>query len=256
MFSWRHIPPMVFTAGAMFAGFYSLIEASKGHYLLAAQMIMLSMILDGFDGNVARLMRSTSKFGAEFDTYVDILSFGIAPAFLAYQCALHDYGIWGLILSSAIVFSGMSRLSRFRLVDPFRGQQGFLGLPITVNAAWIALCVYMIESRAWFLDPEDLTHGPIAAVLWGCSTALIILQISTFHYQKPSKSWAFFVPSVVLVVVLLIEPEEFGPAAALMMALYGLYYAFISFWMPRKSVRTVVAEGSEEEEDPITLKKS
>ena len=87
---------MAFTAAAMFAGFYSLIHSANGHFLAASQMIMLALILDGFDGNVARLLKSTSKFGGEFDTFVDILAFGIAPAFLAYQTALHEYGVWGL----------------------------------------------------------------------------------------------------------------------------------------------------------------
>lgn len=237
MISWRYFPPMAFTAAAMFSGFFSIIQAANGHYLAAAQMIMLSMILDGFDGNVARLLKAQSKFGGEFDTYVDILSFGIAPAFLAYKTGLHEYGVWGLILASAIIFSGMTRLSRFRLVDPFRGQKGFLGLPITVNAGWIALTTYIIESKFTFLDfvldREDFTHGPVAVTLWGCVTLLILLQVSTFRYQKPSKSWLFFVPSTIMVAMLLVDPEEFGPVVALIMSVYALYFAFISFWLPK-----------------------
>jgi CDP-diacylglycerol--serine O-phosphatidyltransferase len=257
MISWRYFPPMAFTAAAMFAGLFSLIQAAQGQYLLAAQMIMLALILDGFDGNLARLLRSTSKFGAEFDTFVDILAFGIAPAFLAYQTGLHAYGVWGLILTSAIVFSGMARLSRFRLVDPFRGQQGFLGLPITINASWIALTTYLVESNAWFLAREDYTHGKVAMVLWGCSTALIILQVSTFRYGKPSKSWAMFIPGVVLVLTLLLEPEKLGPVAAAVMCLYALYYAFVSFWLPTPPRRLLVDdEDVLDEDDSFTLKKS
>ena len=245
---------MAFTAAAMFAGFYSLIHSANGHFLAASQMIMLALILDGFDGNVARLLKSTSKFGGEFDTFVDILAFGIAPAFLAYQTALHEYGVWGLFLSSTIVFSGMSRLSRFRLVDPFRGQHGFLGLPITINASWIALTTYLVERQAWFFGPEDYTHGPVAMVLWGCSTALIILQVSTFRYGKPTKSWWFFIPGVCMVVTLLVEPEEFGPVAALVMAIYALFYAFISFWLPKHEPLTSSAEL--DAEYPVPGKKS
>jgi CDP-diacylglycerol---serine O-phosphatidyltransferase len=246
---------MAFTAAAMFAGFYSLIHAANGHFLAASQMIMLALILDGFDGNVARLLKSTSKFGGEFDTFVDILAFGIAPAFLAYQTALHDYGVWGLMLASAIIFSGMSRLSRFRLVDPFRGQKGFLGLPITVNASWIALTTYLVERQAWFFNREDYTHGPVAMVLWGCTTALIILQVSTFRYGKPTKSWAFFVPGVCMVVTLLVEPEEFGPVAAMVMALYAIYYAFISFWLPKTEALALPADSGLDEDEPVPAKK-
>jgi len=213
----------------MLAGFFSIIQAASGHYLVSAQLIMLSMSLDGFDGNIARLLKGTSKFGGEFDTYVDIMSFGIAPALLSYWYVLHDQGWMGLLLCSAMVLSGMTRLSRFRIADPFRGLHGYVGLPITVNAGWIALLVYIVETQgaAWL----SLQHGPVAVMAWTVSVLFLLLQVSNFHYTKPAKHWIFIMPSALLILMMFLDMKV-GAAAAAGMCLYGLFYAFVSPFLP------------------------
>ena len=89
-FNWRQIIPTLFTLAAMLCGFFSILFALEGelYYLLSAQFIMLAMILDGIDGKVARMLKGTTAFGAELDTYVDMMAFGLAPAILIYQVAL------------------------------------------------------------------------------------------------------------------------------------------------------------------------
>ena len=241
MNSWRQIIPMCFTVGAMLAGFISILKAASGEYFDAAQLIMLSMILDGFDGNIARRLNGTSKFGAEFDTFVDIMSFGIAPALLAYQAVLHEFGVFGLMLASAMVLSGMWRLSRFRLVDPHRGLKGFLGLPITVNAAWVALVVYMAELSEFF----SLFEGWSATLAWGCSSLMIFLQVSHLHYGKPTKHWLFFIPGTGVVLGLFMH-HHIGLACATGLCLYGLFYAFVSPFLPKTDV--LLDEDGDEEE--------
>ena len=131
----------------MLAGFYCIVACATGHYMVAAQLIMLSMILDGLDGNLARLLKGTSQFGAELDTYVDMTSFGVAPALLAYLVVLKDFGFLGMLLASSIVLSGVIRLSRFRVIDPYRGQRGYQGLPITVNAIWLNTGISISSSK-------------------------------------------------------------------------------------------------------------
>ena len=239
--SWRQAIPTFVTILAMLAGFISILKAASGEYFDAAQLIMLSMILDGFDGNIARKLKGTSQFGAEFDTFVDIMSFGIAPALLAYQAVLHEFGVFGLMLSSAIVLSGMWRLSRFRLVDPHRGMKGFLGLPITVNAAWVALVVYMAELSETF----SLFEGWTATLAWGCSSLMILLQVSHLHYGKPMKHWIFFIPGAAVVLGLFMH-NHIGLACAAGMCIYGLFYAFVSPFLPKTEV--LLEEDGEEEE--------
>ena len=126
-----------------------MIAAASGNYMMAAQLILLSLFLDGIDGALARLLKASSTIGAELDTFVDMTSFGLAPAFLMYQVALKELGLVGLGMAFAIVLSGGYRLSRFRAVDPYRGQHGYLGLPITVAAATMACFVIAVEKAKW-----------------------------------------------------------------------------------------------------------
>ena len=132
----RQMLPCLCTFAALGAGVGSLLAAGAGSYLLSAQLILVSLILDGLDGTLARLLHGQTSFGAELDTFVDITSFGIAPAVLLYfhPGGLENVPVWGVVLACLYVMSGAARLSRFRVVDPYRGQRGYLGLPITTAA--------------------------------------------------------------------------------------------------------------------------
>ena len=150
--------PTLVTVLAFVAGFLAIIHVLQGEFLTAAKLIMLSMLLDGLDGNLARRLKGSSPFGAEMDTYVDLISFGLAPALMAYWSVLKGFGVFGLVLATAMVLSGMLRLARFKVVDPFRGQRGFLGLPITVNGGFLASVFYIVETRK-IVGPEFLREG-------------------------------------------------------------------------------------------------
>jgi len=244
----RQVIPFCFTAAALLAGFFSILKSVTGDYLQAAQFIMLAMALDGLDGNVARWLKGTSQFGAEMDTFVDLTSFGIAPAVLVYQLVFKEYHFWGLLMVSAIVLSGTMRLSRFRTVDPHRGQKGFLGLPITVCAGWMALFVFISESGLFDETWVSLHHGIFAAFVWTCTVAMLILQVSQVHYHKPTKELIFFLPSLCLIGFLFMK-VHIGAAAALAMCAYGFAYAFISPFVPRHHM---TMEESEEDE-PVSI---
>lgn len=252
---WRRDIPLLCTIAAMLAGFYSIICAAEGRFMLSAQMIMLSMILDGLDGNLARLLRGTSTLGADLDTFVDVISFGVAPAFLAYQAALHSFGLWGLGLSSAVVVSGAYRLARFRVVDPFRGQRGYLGLPITVNAGWLAMFVFATESDLLAGVGFSLEEGPLASLAWTCTVVFVLLQVSHLRYAKPTKTpIAFFTCSVF--VVLLFLKVQIAVASALAICMGLFFYAVVSPFLPRP-VETPDLELDEgEDEEPVTVSHS
>lgn len=250
MSHWRVLIPMIVSCGAMLAGFASIImgaEKTEASFLIAAQLIMLSMILDGFDGNIARLIKGTSKFGGEFDTYVDIMSFGVAPALLSYWTVMHNFGTLGLLFSASILLSGMMRLSRFRVMDDDRGMRGYTGLPITVNAAWVALILYIVLSGHVGLGIEDLRSGIFSVVVWSISAALVILQVSNVQYSKPTKHWIFIIPSAILILGLFLDLHV-GAICAIGMCAYGLFYAFVSPLLPRKQV--IIDLDEEFNEDP------
>jgi CDP-diacylglycerol--serine O-phosphatidyltransferase len=250
--TFKQVVPSLFTSAAMLAGFSSMLASAEGEFILAAQLILVSMILDGIDGTLARLLRAESKFGAELDTYVDMTSFGLAPAFLLYELILKNEGFLGLMMVSAIVLSGVFRLSRFRVVDPFRGQHGYLGLPITTAAGWITTFVVATQNASVNQVWLSLEHGPIATLFWISTLIMIVLQISLVHYSKPTKNPLVFIPFTVFLILLFLN----GPIAigsALILALYSFWFAFVSplFHRPQPTMSTV--EEDDEEEDPVTI---
>lgn len=247
----RQVIPNLFTLAAMLAGFFSILESASGDFLQAAQLIMVSMVLDGLDGTMARALKGESKIGSELDTFVDMTSFGLAPAVLAYEMVLKDFGIQGVLIASAVVLSGVYRLSRFRVIDPHRGQRGFLGMPITVNGGWIAMWVYVTQSGV--LDEEwfNLHKGPLAVFVWTCVLAFTVLQVSHIRYSKPTKDPLFLVPCI-LMVSLLFLGVHVGAVGALAMCSYAFLYAFVSPFIHRRHTLVVVEE-EEDEEEPVEV---
>ena len=225
----RRFVPCSCTFLALCAGMGSILAAGQGNVLLSAQLILVSLILDGLDGTLARLLRGQTVFGAELDTFVDITSFGIAPAVLLYfyPGGLQTVPALGLALAFLYVMSGAARLSRFRAVDPYRGQRGFLGLPITTAAGFLASYLIALESPwASRVPLLSLREGPVAAGFWVATLLMLVLQVSRIRYSKPTKNPKVLIPFMVCVVMLFI-PAVAIYSAAVMFA-YGVWFAFIS----------------------------
>ncbi|HMP74331.1 MAG TPA: CDP-alcohol phosphatidyltransferase family protein [Kiritimatiellia bacterium] len=243
------IPNMI-TAAALMVSFAAIVAASHHAYLLSAQLMMLVLILDGLDGFTARMLRCTSAFGAELDTFVDHTAFGLVPAYLIFQILVPEQPFWGWTLALATVMSGASRLARFRVVDPYRGQMGYLGLPITVNAGWVAMMVLITESGILGSYDVSLGNGIWALLAWGCSAIFLVLQVSYVRYGKPTKTPYVFVGGVVCVALLFFRVEV-QVGSALMLIAFGLYYAFISPIVapPKPPPPSSVDEDDEDEDD-------
>lgn len=248
----RSLLPFLFTYAAMLAGVSSLVAAADGALFLSAKLIMLSMILDGLDGHVARLLKRTTDFGAELDTFVDMVSFGVAPAFLAWQAALHEFGALGLILVFMMVSSGASRLARFRLVNPDRGQKGYTGLPITVLAGWLSMVVLIVESGLLDVDWVSLTNGPVATLAWTVAAMFTLLQVSEVHYGKPTKAPVIFAVCG-LAVAFLFLTQELAVASALGICAGMFFYGFISPYLPRHEEFLELDIDDGEDEEPIPV---
>ncbi len=213
--------PTLCTLAAMLCGFFSLLLALEGkpYYLLSAQFIMLAMILDGLDGVLARRLNGSSEFGAELDTYVDMTAFGLAPAVLIYQVTLQNYDVvWRVLMTSLVVLSGVVRLARFKVKDPERGQGGYMSLPITACGGWVAIFVFLSETRSFSLD-----RGPLAVIFIAGVLVMITLQISNVRYPKPTKAMAVFVPCIVLVSLLFFK-VNIAIGAAVVILIFGAGY--------------------------------
>ncbi len=259
---WRKVVPNLFTLAALACALLSLIKAGEGEFAQAAQYIMLCLVLDGLDGNVARWCRGQTKFGAELDTFVDIIGYGVAPAMLAYNLVMKDHGLMGLAFVSFTVMSGAMRLARFRVIDPFRGQHGYLGLPITVNAGWVAMFVFSAQSGLLREDFFNLTAGPLAALVWMISTVFVALQVSTVRYAKPTKAPLFFFAGIAMVLMLFLKAEV-AVISALAICGYGFFYGLVSPFLPqhdrlleRAAVEPVDGEDEDEDEEPIRFRPS
>ena len=191
------------TSGALLCGLMSVLFSATGNFYMGALLILGAMILDGIDGTMARLLKASTAFGAEFDTFVDITAFGIAPAMLMYFYLFHDFAAAtpaihpvGALLAIAIVLSGAIRLARFKVVDEDHGMSGYTGMPITGNALCLAGIVLLIEAwkrgygaahplPAW-LTLQDGGWPPW--VMYAQCAVCLLLQGSPFKYPKPTNT--------------------------------------------------------------------
>ncbi len=230
------------TSGALICGLMSILFSASGNAYLGALLILGAMILDGIDGTMARLLKAESAFGAEFDTFVDITAFGVAPAMLVYFYLFHEVGSpeiihgIGAMLAMAIVLSGAIRLARFKVVDEDHGMSGYTGMPITVNALCLAGIVLLIE--AWkradyaalptWINIQD--GGILSWVMYANCIICLLLQVSPFKYPKPTNT-----PLGQFIGVIAFLGLFIGPKTAVISCCYlvpvTLFYIYIApFW--------------------------
>ncbi|TVR51467.1 MAG: CDP-diacylglycerol--serine O-phosphatidyltransferase [Gemmatimonadales bacterium] len=122
------ILPSAFTLGNLFFGLYAIVAASRGDFDWAAWCIVIAAVLDMLDGRIARFTRTGTRFGAELDSLVDAISFGVAPAFILYHLFLADQP-WSWILSFVYVTAVVVRLARFNVEQGGEAKRAFHGLP-------------------------------------------------------------------------------------------------------------------------------
>ena len=138
-----YLLPNLFTTGALFAGFYAIVMAMNGKFELAATAIFVAMVLDGLDGRVARLTRTQSAFGAEYDSLSDMVSFGVAPALVMYSFALKGMGKLGWIAAFIYCAGAALRLARFNTMLEVQDKRWFQGLPSPAAAALLGGLVWV-----------------------------------------------------------------------------------------------------------------
>ncbi len=216
--------PCMLTLTSLFSGFYSMIASFNGDFYPAAVAILIAGVFDGLDGRVARMTHSTSKFGKELDSLCDMVSFGVAPALLAYLWALTPYGRYGWLAAFLYVASTSLRLARFNSVAEETDEinHDFVGLPCPAAAGAIATMVMFCN----FLGTTDtVKHLSILLLVY----LLSYLMVSTHRYlsfkkTKFSKEKRFQVLIVMILVLILLasEPPVTLFAAALIYTMSGL----------------------------------
>ncbi len=177
----RAVVPTLFTVLNMFCGFLSIIQVSDGKFVEAGYFILLAGVFDSLDGVMARLTKSTSRFGVEIDSLSDVVSFGAAPAFLVYKLHLFQLGTVGIIISSLLVILGGIRLARFNVQLVGFDKDYFRGLPIPSSA--IAVVFYVLT----FSIDGNRFEGFAGILLPYIVIALSLLMVSTIKYDTLPK---------------------------------------------------------------------
>ena len=173
------ILPSAFTLGNLFFGLYAIVAASRGDFMMAGWFIVFAAILDMLDGRIARFTRTGSRFGAELDSLVDAISFGVAPAFVLYHLFLADQS-WAWILSFLYVTAAVVRLARFNIEQGGEAKRAFHGLP-SPTAGMILATIY-----PFFTAPRvaEITGGlPSVQVVGMIMIAVAVLMMSHIPYQ-------------------------------------------------------------------------
>ena len=170
------ILPSLFTTGNLFLGFWSTVKTLDGRFAEAAPLIGGAVVLDMLDGRIARLTNTQSEFGAQFDSLSDAVSFGVAPALLAYCWALQTVPRAGWPAAFLFLACGVMRLARFNVQRHVVDARFFVGLPIPAGAAQIAAIVFVFPGR-----PSQ--HWQAVAML-ALVVALALLMVSTFRYRS------------------------------------------------------------------------
>ena len=172
-----YLLPNLVTTGALFAGFYAVLASNAGRFEAAALAIFAAMILDGFDGRLARLTNTQTDFGAEYDSLSDMVAFGVAPALVAYEWALSGLGKLGWLVAFIYTAGAALRLARFNTQIGITDKRYFQGLPSPSAAAIIAGTIWIGADNA--IDGADVSL--LVALL---TAAAGLLMVSNFRYHS------------------------------------------------------------------------
>jgi len=199
-----YILPNLFTTGNLFCGFWAIISVFQEKFFYAALAILLASVFDVLDGKVARLSGATSKFGVQFDSLADLVSFGVAPALLAFSWALRPYGRFGWLAAFLFVVCGALRLARFNVQSSSGEVKYFKGLPIPAAASMIALTILLYHrliETGWVKDIVILVMIYILAFLMVSTIRYLSFKELNLAKRKPFSIFIFVVLSMIVIIM-------------------------------------------------------
>jgi CDP-diacylglycerol--serine O-phosphatidyltransferase len=199
-----YILPNLLTTGNLLCGFWAIISVFQERFYFAAVAILLAAVFDVFDGKVAKLSGATSKFGMQYDSLADLVSFGMAPALLAFSWALRPYGKFGWLAAFLFVACGAIRLARFNVLASTGETKYFKGLPIPVAAAMIAFTIllyFQLIETDWVKDIVILVMIYILAFLMVSNIRYFSFKELNLAKRKPFSIFIFVVLSLVVIVM-------------------------------------------------------
>ncbi|MDP2594275.1 CDP-diacylglycerol--serine O-phosphatidyltransferase [Alteromonas stellipolaris] len=212
-----YLLPNLLTTAGLFSGFFAVVSSMTGRFEAAAVAIFVAMVFDGLDGRVARMTNTQSDFGAEYDSMADMVSFGMAPALVAYNWGLTELGKFGWLAAFVYVAGAALRLARFNTQVGIADKRFFQGLASPAAAAVVAGLVWVgVE-----YDAVGTDYGIIVALVTGFAG---LLMVSNFKYNSFKElNWHGKVPFVGLLIVLLIFVVVATEPALVLFIVFSLY---------------------------------
>lgn len=243
-----YILPNLITTGSLFAGFYSMVATLSGDYRTAAIWILAAAIFDGLDGKVARATGTTSKFGVEYDSLADVVSFGVTPGFLMYAWALRPFGRLGWVAAFLFVACAALRLARFNVqVDTVESKR-FIGLPTPAAASMVSATVLLFYHFGW---PSSFKKLAILILIY-LLAFLMVSNVKFYSFKDPDlikrQPFGFLVLVVLLFVVVAAEPVLMLFTISLCYILSGPV-AFLFTWPRRRRLEKAIHKGHDMRRD-------
>jgi CDP-diacylglycerol--serine O-phosphatidyltransferase len=236
--------PNLLTTIALFAGFFSIVQAMNGRFEQAAMAIFVALVFDGLDGRVARMTHTQSAFGAEYDSLSDMVAFGVAPALVVYVWALKDFstmqnlpllGPWmttrlGWIAAFIYVACAALRLARFNTMLEVADKRFFQGMPSPAAACLVA-------GMVWAFNEYQIRGAEVKWLAWALTIFAGLTMVSNLKFYSGKdinlrKSVSFpAVVAIALAVTALAAAASTLPEMLFMVfALYGASAYVIAAW--------------------------
>ncbi len=247
-----YILPNLFTLAALFGGFYAVVMAMNNRFDLAAVGVFCAMVLDSLDGRVARMTNTQSAFGEQMDSLSDMVSFGAAPALIAYEWTLRGAGRWGWIAAFVYCACAALRLARFNVNTAVVDKRWFQGLPSPAAAAMVTGFIWLMTELE--VDRDDVTWVMFGLALYAGLTMVTNVPFYSFKDVQMKKS----VPFVVIVLIALgIAIVNIHPPIVMfgLFVAYGLSGYVVYGWRKTKGQPTSVISTSTDEPDERGLHK-
>lgn len=241
-----YILPNLFTLAALFGGFYAIVMAMNGRFDQAAIGVFCAMVLDSLDGRVARMTNTQSAFGEQMDSLSDMVSFGAAPALIAYVWGLTSLGRWGWIGAFVYCACAALRLARFNVNTAVVDKRFFQGLPSPAAAALVAGFIWLMNDAG--IDGFDVRWITFALMLFAGLTMVTNVPFYSFKDVSMKRSVPF---AVIVLVALGIAVINIHPPTVIfaLFVMYGLSGYAVYGWRKTKGLQTSVISTSTDEPD-------
>lgn len=241
-----YLVPNAITCTSMFFGFLSIVWAIQGRFSDACLALLVSALMDGLDGKVARLTHSASEFGVQFDSLADLVAFGLAPAVLMFQWQLCQLGRLGVAIAFVYAACGALRLARFNVNAHVGSKRYFMGLPIPAGSCTLVCFVFFAQC---FQEAAPTFTLALSAVLTFGVGLLMISNVRYFSFKEydifRAHPYRFLVLFLILLCLLYSQPKIVGFVYCAIYIISGFVYTLIL--LPRHSTMQLLRTSSSDE---------